>query len=63
MHLDERRFTRLCERHALGRRELLTILVFLQGHPEQTFIQGLGAFIRGQGPAAVAAGRGVPPGK
>jgi hypothetical protein len=56
--LDPQRFERFCARHSLDRRAWLLILLFLMDHPEQTWINAALAFAHGQGPAAVAAGRG-----
>lgn len=52
------RFERFCARHHIERKHLLLIGLFLQcGHRETRFVSALLAFARGEGPAAIAAGR------
>lgn len=57
MRYDPTRFARFCERHRITRAHLLLIGLFWLGHPEQSWVQAALAFVRREGPAAVAAGR------
>ena len=48
---------RIMARHSLDRRDVLIVVIFARGHPEQSFSLALKRYIAGEGPAAVAAGR------
>lgn len=48
---------RIMARRNISRADLVVILVFAYGHPETSLIRAIHDFVRGIGPAAIAAGR------
>lgn len=48
---------RIMARHQLARRDVLAVVIFSYGHPEQSFSLALKRYLAGDGPAAVAMGR------
>ncbi len=55
--MREHRQRRYIARNQLSRRDLLTIVIFATGHPDTPFARLLVNYVRGVGPAAIAAGR------
>lgn len=59
--LTEAQLARIQARRGIERKHLLLVVLFLRGHPEQSVVRALYDFVRGRGPAAVAAGRVAAP--